>query len=316
MSDWGAQSSSLVKRAQAGEAVAMRLLGERFIVGREAPYDPARGGGLVRLAAEKGDIEAQALMSVLAAVGVGQPPDWKAALGYLRAAAESGHVLAVGQLAALGAAIDSPERLLDVSPARHVMQSPRVATLERFLAPALCDWLIERAKPALARARVRDPSDGAARSLSLRTNSGMGFSFLETDFVLQLVHARIAQALQLPLLNQEPSNILHYAEGELYRAHFDFFHPDEPRFRDQIRATGQRVATFLIYLNDDYDGGETEFVRAKWSFKGKRGDALMFFNVTPDRAPDAMTLHAGLAPRRGEKWLLSKWVRDRALRLT
>ena len=77
---------------------------------------------------------------------------------------------------------------------------------------------------------------------------------------------------------------------------------------------GQRTVTFLIYLNDDYEGGATTFPRLDWSFKGKAGDALAFWNVT-DGHPDTRTLHAGTPTRNGVKWLFSKWVRDRPLPL-
>jgi prolyl 4-hydroxylase len=66
-----------------------------------------------------------------------------------------------------------------------------------------------------------------------------------------------------------------------------------------------------VYLNDDYEGGETEFPRIGLRFRGKRGDALMFDNVRPSGALDYDTLHAGLPPTRGEKWLFSQWVRSR-----
>jgi hypothetical protein len=67
----------------------------------------------------------------------------------------------------------------------------------------------------------------------------------------------------------------------------------------------------LIYLNDDFDGGETNFPLINRRFKGRKGDALFFRNVNDAGAPDIRTLHAGLAPTRGEKWLFSQWARRR-----
>jgi hypothetical protein len=313
--DAAAPLATLLERARTGEALAMRLLGERFLVGQNAPYHPARGGGLVRMAAEGGDLEARAFMSVLAALGVGQSCNWSEAITYLRAAADAGHDGARGQIAALGAWLDDPGRMLRVAEPTPMLQAPRVAVLKDFLPPSVCAWLVARAAPRLSRARVFDPGDGGSRALDIRTNAGMGFAFLQTDLVLQIVHARIAAALALPIMHQEPTNILHYRPGEYYRPHYDFLDPAEATFATSLKRSGQRVATLLIYLNADYEGGETDFPRAAWRFKGAPGDALMFFNVTPDGRPDPMTLHAGLPPIVGEKWLLSKWVRDRALPL-
>jgi hypothetical protein len=69
--------------------------------------------------------------------------------------------------------------------------------------------------------------------------------------------------------------------------------------------------TFLIYLNSEFEGGETDFPVLALAYKGATGDALYFGNVDSAGVPDPRTLHAGLPPTRGEKWLFSQWVRDR-----
>ena len=46
-----------------------------------------------------------------------------------------------------------------------------------------------------------------------------------------------------------------------------------------LAARGQRAATFLIYLNDGYEGGATQFPRLDWQYRGGRGDALLFSNT-------------------------------------
>ena len=58
--------------------------------------------------------------------------------------------------------------------------------------------------------------------------------------------------------------------------------------------------------------GETDFPLARTKYRGRKGDALFFWNVLPDGSVDRQTLHAGLPPTSGEKWLLSQWVRNRA----
>jgi prolyl 4-hydroxylase len=94
--------------------------------------------------------------------------------------------------------------------------------------------------------------------------------------------------------------------------HHDFLDPTKPGLKANIALRGQRILTFLIYLNEEFEGGETEFPKAGISWRGATGDALAFSNVTLDQQPDPMTLHAGRPPTRGEKWIFSQWVRDRA----
>jgi hypothetical protein len=105
--------------------------------------------------------------------------------------------------------------------------------------------------------------------------------------------------------------VLHYAEGEQITNHFDFIDPKVPDYEQQIAEQGQRDVTFLIYLNDDYTGGETEFPRLGISHKGQRAQGLFFVNSLPDGSPDLRTLHAGRPPLQGEKWIVSQFVRDR-----
>jgi prolyl 4-hydroxylase len=67
----------------------------------------------------------------------------------------------------------------------------------------------------------------------------------------------------------------------------------------------------LIYLNDDYVGGETVFPRLGWAFKGQTGDALVFWNMSAAGEREMNSIHAGAPVTRGEKWLFSQWVRER-----
>jgi predicted 2-oxoglutarate/Fe(II)-dependent dioxygenase YbiX len=131
-----------------------------------------------------------------------------------------------------------------------------------------------------------------------------------------LVNLRIAAAIGVPLAHQEPTNFLHYARGQQYIPHFDFFtQAEEAGFAHELRTIGQRIVTVLVYLNEGYEGGETEFPKLGWRFKGKLGDALIFWNLNQQGERELDSLHAGLPVTKGEKWLLSKWVRQRPVPL-
>jgi prolyl 4-hydroxylase len=106
--------------------------------------------------------------------------------------------------------------------------------------------------------------------------------------------------------------VLHYAGGETYKPHIDFFHPSRAGFDKEMQLRGQRVKTCLVYLNSNYDGGHTEFPKLGIKFRGESGEALVFDNVGIDGAGHMNTLHTGLPVTRGEKWLLSQWIRDKA----
>jgi prolyl 4-hydroxylase len=302
----------LQERARAGDKRALAELGGRLLVGREAPYAPAQALQLIEHAAAADDPDGLRLMSIITALGINRPADMNAALKFVARAAEKGDARAAGQLALLGEPSKFDARTWFKSPAQQSQfDEPRISTIKGFLSKPVCDWIIGLAAPSLRAARVYDTDTDEGKYNEFRSNTGMGLSFIDTDLIVQVVHMRIASAIATPVMHQEPTNVLHYAPGQEYRAHYDFIEPNAVGQADELRIAGQRVATFLIYLNDDYDGGETNFLHLNWGFKGKAGDALIFWNVSKTGAPERKSLHAGSPVTRGEKWLFSKWVRDR-----
>jgi prolyl 4-hydroxylase len=272
----------------------------------------ARAADLARRASAEGHAAADELLAVMAGVGVGAPQDWRAALGHLARAAHRGSACAQGQLAALGGAGFDLETWL-AKPAKRVLsEAPRAVAVADFLPAAVCGWLIGRAVGRVRPAMLYDTRTGAARAGAGRSNSAFEFGFLDLDLVVVLVRAKMAAAIGAPVQVFETPQVLHYAVGQTFAAHFDALDARQPGMARQIAEAGQRVVTFIIYLNDDYQGGETHFPRLGLSHRGRAGDALYFANTGPDGAPDPRTLHAGLPPTAGEKWLFSQWIRNRS----
>jgi hypothetical protein len=109
----------------------------------------------------------------------------------------------------------------------------------------------------------------------------------------------------------EGPTILRYAVGEQITNHFDFVNLGQPNYEDLIEQRGERIITFLLYLNDDYDGGETDFPKLELRHRGCRGEGLFFTNALPNGKPDFRMVHAGLPPTQGEKWIVSQFFRNR-----
>lgn len=267
----------------------------------------------IRARAAAGDAESLTFAAVLAGLGVGEPQDWAAAVARLEEAARRGSAAARGQLDVLAAECGLDLQRWFAPPERErLLRAPRISTARGFLGEAACRWLVERARGRIAPALVFDPEVGGARQEKGRTNSAYELPFADLDLVFVAVRARIAAAVGVPQGALEPIQVLHYAPGQTFERHYDYLDTSVTGYAADVARRGQRIATFLVYLNDDYEGGETDFPLVGLSFKGRRGDALMFANVDPEGRPDRQTLHAGLPPTSGEKWLLSQWIRDRA----
>ena len=262
---------------------------------------------------DDGSGEAALSLATVEAMGAGRPQSWPRALDYLELAARRGSEKAHAQLALLkrDGRVDLA-RLTEPPPRRAVSEQPRIRVFEGFASPEECDWVIAIARDRLNPAWVWDPVTGRNRPDPSRTNRGLDLGVDEMDVVVQVLRARISAASNLPLPVFEPAQIMHYSVGQEFLPHHDYLDPRQPGDRAQIARLGQRIATFLLYLNDDYEGGETEFLKTGFRYRGRKGDALLFANVDSARAPDPLTTHAGRPPTRGEKWILSQWIRDRS----
>lgn len=247
----------------------------------------------------------------MAAIGLGAPHDLAEAMRLLEQAAAQGHALAAASLALIleEGGIDP---WLTPAPAMTISQAPRVLTIGGFISPAVCAWLTERARPSMRPATVFDNLVERETRSGSRTNSAVQIRFEDSDMILALVREKIARATGLPVAGLEPTQVLHYAPGQAFETHHDYLDPETPGHLSNLVRNGQRMATFLIYLNDGFEGGETEMASIGLRHRGKPGDALFWANVTPDGRPDPLTIHAGLPPSSGEKWLLSQWLRNRA----
>lgn len=294
------------------DARAQLRLAHLMLTGRQQYMSPDEPIRLVTAACAQKSAEALLYHAALAARGYGRPQSLDDAFRYVAEAAALGDTRAKGQLMALGSAFD---RDAWFTPAQLTQQhaAPRVFTVENFLPKQVCAWLIKQARKNLVRAPVQTAQQGGAFSLdNARSNSAAGSSLLQPDLVVQLVNMRIASAIGMPLSHQEPTNFLHYARGEQYAQHYDFFtKEEEPGFMRELQAIGQRAVTVLVYLNDGYEGGETEFPRLDWRYRGNAGDALIFWNLSARGEREMDSLHTGTQVTKGEKWILSKWVRQK-----
>ena len=313
--------SDLEQRASAGDAEAQFALAARLLALADSPDSFARGTALVEAATASGHAEATCALATLEAVGAGRRQDWARAFDWLALAAERGSDNALGQLQLLAGGDGPPgelrraiaiDRLLRVPERVALSERPRLRAFPGFASRAECDWVIARLRPKLAPAMVWDEISGAGKIDPVRSGSAVELRLTETDVAVAVLRARISAATRLPEHIFEIPQVMHYSVGQEFRPHHDFLDPDEKGHQADLARRGQRIGTFLIYLNDDFEGGETDFPRAGLSHRGDAGDALFFANVTPDGRPDPLTVHSGRPPASGEKWIFSQWIRDRA----
>lgn len=193
----------------------------------------------------------------------------------------------------------------------HVLASlnlPRVVLLAGLLSAEECDALIAAARPRLARSLTVQTATGGEELNPDRTSDGMFFNRGETELVRR-IEARIAALVHWPVENGEGMQVLHYRAGAEYKPHYDYFDPAEPGTPTILRRGGQRVGTLVMYLNDPARGGGTVFPDAGFEVMPQRGHAVFFSYDRP--SPATRTLHGGAPVLEGEKWIATKWLRER-----
>lgn len=310
-----------------GGADAQFAAARDILAAPSSPQQLAEGAALLESASQAGSAAASELRALVEAMGIVGPKNWQSAFDYLQLAAEQGSPSGRSQLLLLAHPGSAPnpdgshdwnevrrsisvERLFHVGNRLIVSDAPRIRVIEQFATVHECAWLIERARPRLGRSTVfkktgeQDVDEG-------RSNTGTSFQVIDMDVVLEVIRTRIAAATRVPIPLFEPTQVLHYAVGQEFGPHHDFLDPENEAYREQLES-GQRIATFLVYLNDGFEGGETEFPAVKIRYRGRTGDAIFWANLDSQGQPDPMTLHSGRPPSAGEKWILSQWIRDRA----
>jgi prolyl 4-hydroxylase len=207
----------------------------------------------------------------------------------------------------MGPRIATFDRTIDVV-ARA--EKPVIAALAGVVTPEECEKLVELARPRLERSTVADAKTGKDVVAAHRTSLGMFFRPMENDLIARL-DRRLSEVAGLPVENGEGLQILYYAVGAQFPPHFDFVQPSNKANQQSIARSGQRVSTLIAYLNDVEDGGETVFPRAGFTVFPRQGSAVYFEYCNSRGQVDPRTLHAGCPVLRGEKWIATKWMRER-----
>ncbi|SDR31773.1 prolyl 4-hydroxylase [Paraburkholderia fungorum] len=190
-------------------------------------------------------------------------------------------------------------------------ERPQVIVFADVLSAQECDEMIERSRHRLKRSTTVNPATGKEDVIRNRTSEGIWYQRGEDEFIEKL-DRRIAALMNWPVENGEGLQILHYGTTGEYRPHFDYFPPDQPGSAVHTAQGGQRVATLVIYLNDVPDGGETIFPEAGMSVAANKGGAVYFRYLNGQRQLDPLTLHGGAPVLDGDKWIMTKWMRERA----
>eukprot|EP00216_Chloropicon_sp_CCMP2111_P006776 CAMPEP_0198239760 /NCGR_PEP_ID=MMETSP1446-20131203/5070_1 /TAXON_ID=1461542 ORGANISM="Unidentified sp, Strain CCMP2111" /NCGR_SAMPLE_ID=MMETSP1446 /ASSEMBLY_ACC=CAM_ASM_001112 /LENGTH=495 /DNA_ID=CAMNT_0043922397 /DNA_START=440 /DNA_END=1927 /DNA_ORIENTATION=+ len=226
--------------------------------------------------------------------------------------------------------------------AELISEEPRILLFEDFLDESECEALMNLARPELQRSRVATGTETPSRTSHGTFLTGRK----ESEAVVMKVEEKIARCLKerdilkdgqstrKPLVKSEALQVVRYRPGEFYKEHYD----------NKAGNASHRAATFMIYLSDVEAGGSTYFPRSSgrpvvgtvseevktqsgiskvcfWNSSGKssplglriypkQGRAILFWSRLPTGSEDMSSIHAAETVLSGEKWILTRWMRE------
>jgi prolyl 4-hydroxylase len=178
--------------------------------------------------------------------------------------------------------------------------------LRHFLDAEQCQALIARVDAERRPSEIADDIGDAAFRTSETCDLG------GDDPVVASVDAAIGKLLGLPPELGEPLQGQRYAAGQEFKPHTDTFEPTGADYYLHCATRGNRSWTAMIYLNQPEEGGATRFKAIGKIVQPETGKLLAWNNLLPDGAPNPATLHQGMRVRKGTKYILTKWYRERA----
>ena len=200
----------------------------------------------------------------------------------------------------------SAEKLLAHGGMRRV-PTERLALFDApgFLPPELCTQLIALIDKDRRPSTIADPNGDDY----FRTSETCDLSPEEP--AVQDLEARLLALNGIDAAHGEPVQGQRYAVGQEFKPHTDYFEPNGADFAKFCSVAGQRTWTFMIYLNEPESGGATRFKVIKKNFQPEIGKLVCWDNHRADGSLNPATIHHGMKVRKGTKYVITKWYRER-----
>lgn len=291
--------ATLTAAGDAGDAVALAELAVWHLRNDIVPRDLEAARAYLARARTIGHVDAALMEVALTANGSGAPADWRGARTLLEQAARTDPVAAQHLALLATMAIDADGNPTALPRPERLSDSPRVQRFPGFCTPIEAAYLASVVAETLEPSAVVDPASGKLIAHPIRTSDSAAIGIAQESLVVQAITCRIAAATATRVTQGEPLTVLRYAPGQEYRPHLDTL-PGE---------ANQRIVTAILYLNQGYAGGETQFPLLDLAISGRAGDLLVFDNVDAAGAADPRSRHAGLPIIQGNKWIATRWIR-------
>lgn len=191
-------------------------------------------------------------------------------------------------------------------------KEPYISFYHKIFTDEECDFVIENSErlDKFKRSKMYNTDLKQSEILDTRTSS----SFVDEDSTFDDIRQKSYELLKdkfsyinnFSIKHFEKTQIQRYHAGQYVTSHMDYFNCG------QYVTNNDKMATLIIYLNDDFTGGETSFDFLNIKVKPEKGSAL-FFNYDYDTNIKTKSKHGGLPVLEGTKYIITCWIREKPL---
>ena len=167
-----------------------------------------------------------------------------------------------------------------------------IQVVDDFLTATECADLISMAETKLAPSLTYDEQDLCKENRVRRTSET---AWLNGPDVAWL-SARVAKHSSTPACIQQQVQVVRYKTGGFFTPHYDHC------------VSSDRIHTYLMYLNDDFEGGETHFPVIDKTILPKKGKLAKFTNIDNKGSVIKCSYHGGNKVVSGVKWICTVWI--------
>lgn len=185
-------------------------------------------------------------------------------------------------------------------------QGPDIRVVDGFLTPEECDAIAAVASPRLETSMVYGVQDAVDEDSRVSRQTWLEDS---DSPVVDAFSKKVAELSGQPVSAQEQLQVVRYEDGGFYGPHHDACKSSEADCSRMDGVMGPRYLTFLVYLNDGFRGGETDFPDVGRTVTPKKGRLVIFRNTDDQGRVVESSRHAALPVTGGvPKWVANKWV--------
>ena len=182
------------------------------------------------------------------------------------------------------------------------------AIYEKIISEEEAKYILEKAKDLFKESEIVGGSVEGIRKSNTAWLS-------KSDNKIKEIIQRVCTLTNLPIDNAEDLQVVKYEPNGYYRPHHDSCCDQNDSCEKFIKDGGQRKVTMVLYLNDNFRGGETNFPNLKMRLKAPKCGGLLFYPLEKNgNRCHPYALHEGTDIEEGEKYIANIWIRENKFR--